>query len=128
MHFWCHDTTLKKIFSIGKLNLVGWGETLHCPPPKKKVENFKPLVWLSSPKGSWKLNIPQGPIKLSPHLPGGGRIPWEIVTTVGQNCLAFRCFPWCFVFFENISFRKQCKYAMNVEVAHIGGALYRFLQ
>ena len=33
MQFWCHDTALKKIFSIEKLNLVGyvginlwWGE------------------------------------------------------------------------------------------------------
>ena len=25
MHFWCQDTTLKKIFSVEKLNLVGWG-------------------------------------------------------------------------------------------------------
>ena len=26
MHFWCNDTTLKKIFSIEKLNLVVWGD------------------------------------------------------------------------------------------------------
>ena len=26
MHFWCHDTILKKTFSMEKLNLVGWGE------------------------------------------------------------------------------------------------------
>ena len=26
IHISCHDTTLKKIFSIEKLNLVGWGE------------------------------------------------------------------------------------------------------
>ena len=35
------------------------------PPPKKSVENFKPLFWLSSPRDRWKFKVPQGPIKLS---------------------------------------------------------------
>ena len=59
MHFRCHDTTLKKIFLIEKLNSVGWGEWTFgggslmgrlflvvlmsnfwpcCPPPRSEAE------------------------------------------------------------------------------------------
>ena len=54
IYFWCHDTTLKNIFSIEKLKLT-WNKQINFgnPPPLP----------------------PPPPLKLYPHLPGGGEIP-----------------------------------------------------
>ena len=48
------------------------------PPSNKSVETLKCKlpIWLRWSKGRWKFKVPQGPIKLSPHLHWGWEIPW----------------------------------------------------
>ena len=46
---------------------------------------------------------------------------------LGQNCVRLSDAVLDIFFFENLFYRKQCKYGINIEVAQISGALYRFL-
>ena len=47
VYFWCHDTTLKKVFLIENLHLTWSKQTNFNKPLKKIMKNFKPPIWLN---------------------------------------------------------------------------------
>ena len=69
MHFWCHGTTLKKIFSIEKLNWT-WNKETNF----NKLGRFFSRVFQIALRGrGWGWEICPGGIFLS----GGGSLTWS---------------------------------------------------
>ena len=75
----------------------------------KSVKDFKPLIWLTRPPtGRWKFKVPQGPIKLSPHLLGG-RIPcMRDVNPIYKNVKSFWKLQVCAFYFHIHLIKKNC--------------------